>query len=713
MTINSPHSIKELLHPRNVAIVGASGDISKWGGRLLSYMSKHPVEGRVFPINPKGEILMGVQSYPSLGDCPEPVDMAVLLVPGTRALASVKECAANGVKSVIAITSGFAETGPEGLAMEQQLVAEARKGGMRLIGPNCMGLLNTHHNLAATTAVTMAYVDKLPRGPIGMASQSGALMGAMLARGVDTGAGFSSMVSLGNQADVDQNDIFDYLIDDPKTEIIALYIEAVKGPARFVELLNRARQVGKPVLIVKSGRTAAGERAVMSHTASLAGAWASFEAICRAYGAYLFDNVFDLLAGAQLMARGQRMRKPGVAVFSGSGGGGALFVDSLDEIGLELPALSERTREGISEVLPPSHRELPIDFGVINHAAAPDPRFGDAIATTLGHVMEDEEVGAGIVFLTTQPNMDKVADSTVRVGEQCGKPLLFVHGASTVGDIARQFLRGKGYGYVESPNDAISVLSALWKRERPLASDNAPVSAFSIPADLGTGYLTEPDARRLLSAAGIPVTPWQSVSSIDYAIDVAATMDVPVVIKAVSPTLVHKSDVGAVKLNLDSDQAVRSACNDIAAALKKEGHELTGYLVTPMIRADAELIVGLQRDPEFGPMVMVGAGGVLVELMQDVQLCPAPLTREQAGAMLDRLRCKPLLDGWRGSKPVNREQLVDILVGIGQLAMQMPGLTELDINPLFIADGQLLAADARAVIADGELLAADDAAVVA
>lgn len=231
------------------------------------------------------------------------------------------------------------------------------------------------------------------------------------------------------------------------------------------------------------------------------------------------------------------------------------------------------------------------------------------------------------------------------------------------------------------------------------ASMDAPSPSFQLPHNSGTGYLTEPNARRLLTAAGIPTTPWQEVASIAQAVEVAATMQSAVVIKAVSPTLVHKSDVGAVKLNIVGEQAVRGACGEIAAALKKAGHELTGYLVTTMVRADAELIVGLQRDPEFGPMVMVGAGGVLVELMKDVQLCPAPLSPEQAGAMLDGLRCKPLLDGWRGSKLVDRAQLVDILVRIGQLAIQMPNLTELDINPLFIANGELVAADARAMLA--------------
>lgn len=694
-------SVRELLHPRSVAIVGASGDEAKWGGRLLRYMTSHRIAGELYPINPKAEELMGVQSYASLADCPTSVDMAILLVPNTRALSAIEDCVANGVGCAIAITAGFAEMGEEGRALEQKLVTVARHGGMRLIGPNCMGLLNTHHNLAATTAVSMGYVDTLPVGSIGMASQSGALMGAMLARGLDVGAGFSTMVSLGNQADIDQNDIFEYLIEDPATEIIALYIEAVKDPQRFVDLLKRAQAAAKPVLVVKSGRSAAGERAVKSHTASLAGAWSSFEAICRTHGVYLFDNVFDLVNAAMLLQRGTKMGSSGVAVFSGSGGGGALFVDALDEVGLTLPELSADTKKSLDPVLPDSHQELPIDFGVINHAAASDPKYGNAIGTAIGRVMEDPKVGAGIVFMTTQPNMDMIARSAINVGIQCGKPLLFVHGASNVGDIARQVLREERYGYVESPNDAIKVMSALWKREAMPMADPATIQdlpAFSIPEDLGSEYLLETDARRLLEAVGVPTTPWRFARNVDEAVVAARQLGGTVVVKAVSPTLIHKSDVGAVKLNLSDAAAVSKACDEIAVALRKNSHELSGYLVTTMMHADAELILGIQRDPEFGPMIMVGAGGVLVELMKDVQLCPAPLSSAQAAAMLDGLRCKPMLDGWRGRKPVDRPKLIDVLVRLGALATSLPNLAELDINPLMVVDGNVVAADARVVL---------------
>ncbi len=697
-------SVRQWLHPRSVAIVGASEDEAKWGGRLLRYMTRHRIAGELYPVNARADTLLGHPSYASVSDCPGPVDMAILLVPSHHALAAVNDCVAKGVGCAVAITAGFAETGEAGLGQERELVAAARAGGMRLIGPNCMGLMNAHHNLAATTGVVMGQIDQLPAGGIGLASQSGALMGAMLSRGIDIGARFSTTVSVGNQCDVDQNDIFEYLIDDPLTEIVCLYLEGVKDAPRFAALLARAQAAAKPVLIAKSGRSEAGERAVRSHTASLAGAWPAFEAVCRAYGVYLFDSIFDLLHGAQMLQRPALVSAPGVAVFSGSGGGGALLVDALEPMGLPLPALSANTKERLASVLPASHRELPLDFGMLKHGATPDPVYGQAAGTAMGRIMEDDAVGAGIVLLTTQPNMGAVAEMALTVGRNCGKPLLFVQGAGNAGQAARDIWREAGYGYVESPHDALHVIAALMRRAatpQVQAHDSALARpALPVPDTLPGGYLSEPDARCLIEAAGIPTTRWVHAENASQAVAAARSLGGEVVVKAVSPTLVHKSDIGAVRLALQGDDAVRLACAQIDAALAANGHTLDGYLVTEMVHAEAELILGVQNDPDFGPMVLVGAGGVLVELMKDVQLCPAPLSPAQARAMLSRLRCRPLLEGWRGRPPVDLDRLANTLVQLGQLATTLgPRLQELDINPLMIVDGRILAADARAVLA--------------
>ena len=694
-------TVRDILHPRSVAIVGASDSEQKWGGRLLRYMLRHRHDGPLYPINARASELMGLPAYPSLLDCPGPVDLAILLVPREHVRAAVEDCVAKGVGCALCITAGFAETGDQGRADENELVAMARAGGVRLIGPNCMGLMNAHHKLCATTGVVMGTLDQLPAGGIGMASQSGALMGAMISRGVDIGAGFSSTVSVGNQADLDLNDFFEYLIDDPKTEVITLYMEGVKDAPRFTALLERAAAAGKPVCIAKSGRSEAGAKAAASHTASLAGSWSAFEASCRRWGVYLFETIYDLLQGALLLQRGKRAASNRVAIFSGSGGGGALLTDALEAHGLRLAELSEATQQAVAAVLPATHRQLPFDFGMLNHAAAPDPQVaGGSIGIALDRALHDDGVDAGILLLTTQPGQELVVQAAMAAADRSSKPLLFVQGAGNHGEIARQMLRAAGHGYFDSPHDALKVLEVLTTRREPEPPTEV-LPGIQVPADLPGGFLTEPDARRLLEAAGIPTTRWQFTADTEAAVQAARALGDAVAIKAVSARIVHKSDIGGVKLGLRGDAAVRQACNDIAAAARAAGVEtLDGFLVTEMWRADTELILGVQRDPDFGPLVMVGAGGVLVELMKDVQLAPAPLSHATARAMLGRLRCLPLLTGYRGRPAADLDAIADTMVRLGALAADTSArLSELDINPLFIAGDRIAAADARATLA--------------
>lgn len=701
LAVKPNQSVRQILHPQSVAIVGASESEEKWGGRLLRYMLKHRHAGALYPINAKSSQLLGIPAYASLQDCPGPVDLAILLVPQGNVLAAIEDCVAKKIGCALCITAGFAETGPAGRAMEEQIVATARAGGVRLIGPNCMGLMNAQHNLCATTGVVVGGIDRLPAGGIGLASQSGALMGAMLSRGIDVGAGFSSMVSVGNQADLDLNDFFEYLIDDPATDVACLYMEAVKDAARFTALLERAARAGKPVCIAKSGRSEAGARAAASHTASLAGAWPAFEATCRRWGVYMFETIYDLLHGAQVLQRGKRATSRGIAVFSGSGGGGALLADALEAEQLELPHLSAQTQTALAQVLPATHRELPLDFGMLNHMTPPDPEVaGGSVGIALDRSMQDDAVGAGILLLTTQPQQLRVAEAALSAGNRSSKPLLFIQGAGNHGDEARKFLRAAGYGYLDSPHDALKVVSALSSRTEPEPAAGAtPGVAF--PEGLAAGFVTEPDARRLIEAAGIPTTRWHFAKTTDAAVAAAQKLGGAVAIKAVSASIIHKSDVGAVKLNIEGDDQVRSACEAIAAAARAAGvPELDGWLVTEMWKADTELILGIQHDPDFGPMVMVGAGGVLVELLKDVQLAPAPLSHATARAMLDALKSRVLLTGFRGRPPANLDAIADALVRLGALAVASRGrLLELDINPLFVAGDRIVAADARATLA--------------
>lgn len=691
-------SLAQILNARSVAVIGASDDVTKWGGRALAILCQHDVPSAVYPVNPKAETLMGLKSYATIGDCPAPVDIAMILVPQAVIPDTLRQCAQAGVGCAIVVTSGFAEAGADGRAIEAQMRDEARQVGMRIIGPNCIGILNAQSNMLASTAVALCTIERAPAGHIGFASQSGALMGSMLARGVDVGAGFSSLISLGNQCDIDLNDCFDYLINDPNTHVICLYVEALRDPQAFRGLLRRARVCHKPVAICKSGRSEAGERAVQSHTASMAGAYAAFEAVCRSEGAYLFDNVSDLLDGAMLIQRGAKLEGPAVAVFSGSGGAGALLVDALDAYGFKTPRLSQATVDALADVLPASNRQSPIDFGTLLPLKGSHPSGEDAFGVALQTVLADPGVDGGLVLLTSQPTMSKVAHATQRVGVRADKPLLYIHIAGSIGDEARQAMRETGYGFVESQTDALQIYTALRRQSRMPPSQIAEPTPnpMKLPKR-NTGFLTEPQARELLTGAGIAVTPWRLAATPDEAVNAHAELDCACVMKAVSRTLVHKSDIGAVKLNLRTTGDIRQACESIGQSVTQAGHALEGFLVTSMLAAQAELIVGIQRDPSLGPLVVIGAGGTLVELLHDVQMMPAPVDPAQAHAMIADLRCLPLLKGWRGSKPADLDSLAAIIVTMGRLAVEDSALQELDINPLMLVDGQFVAADARAV----------------
>lgn len=690
----SSEEVRRILHPRSIAIIGASDDEAKWSGRFMGYLRKHGVPDAmaVYPINPRSDTILGMKAYKRVVDCPGPVDMAILLLPRDKSAAALEDCATKGVHSIIAITAGYAEAGEDGRLAQEAMVAQAHAAGSRVIGPNCMGLLNTHHQLVATTAMVMGAIDVLPKGPIGIASQSGALMGVMLARGVDIGAGFSSTISVGNQGDLDINDFLGYLIDDPKTEVVCLYIEEVRDPARFARLLAKAKAQGKPVLIVKAGRTSAGAVAVSSHTASMAGPYGIFEAVCRAAGAYLFETPLDMLQAALVLSRGSVMTNANVAVFSGSGGGNALLVDQMEGSGMALATLSDSTKALLAPHLGPMGAVLPVDTASLT--AVP---FGDSpMEQVIGAVMQDPNVGAGVFLMTTQPNMEQVAKAVQAAGTRTSKPLVFVHAASNVGQAARDLLKSTRYGFVESPHDAMAVLKALNDRRRfPLSGEAAAPTAAA--AKLPSGYLNEPAARSLLESHGIPTSRWQVAMTREQCVSACRELGFPMVAKAVSTVVVHKSDHGLVKVRLSDEAAVLTAFDELQRAMDGLGAPFEGVLLTEMVDVDFELIAGIKVDPGFGPMLLVGSGGVLVEVFKDSKLAQAPVTPAQAMALIADLKCLPLLQGYRGKAAADMDELCGLLVKLSELAWACKDqLTELDINPLALSKGRLVALDARA-----------------
>lgn len=688
--------ISRIVSPQSVAIIGASESTDKFGGRILHYLIKHGYEGRILPINPRGGMLRGLAAYPAIGDAPGPIDLAILAVPANALLQQIDDCAKAGVGACIVITAQLAEFDAAGAELERQITEVARSQGMRLIGPNCLGVINPVHKAALTSSLSME-LDRLRAGPIAIVSQSGALMATMLNLATDYGAGFSRCVSLGNQADIEFCDVFEYLIEDEATRIICAYVEGLKSPQRFIELARKARAAGKPVLAVKTGRSEAGVIAAKSHTASLAGAFATFEAAARAAGVILLDDPEGMALAADALARLGPATGDGIGLASGSGGGAGIMADRVSERGLRLAHYSPDTIDRLAEWFPPSRLHNPTDLG--GGKIFTLEGMGQAVET----ILAEPDVGLMIQVLTTQPMMTKAALMMADVQRRSGKPMLYVITAASTGNDARAGLLEAGFPYYDRLDDALRVADALvqdWHARQALTHTSPPRLAAppTLPA-LKPGQLTEPQAKALFAQWGVPVTRDETVTDADAAIRAAERIGYPVVLKGVNDTIVHKSDLGLVHLNLRDADAVRAAFNEVQAILARHGGG--SAVVQEMARGEVELIVGARWDEEFGPMVLTGFGGVLVEVLKDVQLAPAPVTPAVAEAMLRRLKMWPVLEGVRGRPAADVAAVVDAIVRISWLAHDLgPKLAELDINPLIVraAGKGAVAADGRATI---------------
>jgi acetyl-CoA synthetase (ADP-forming) len=685
--------------PRSVAVVGASDDVGKFGGRVVHYLLKHGFPGRILPINPNRATIRGLPAYPRVSAAPEPPDVAILAVPASALEAQITDCAAAGVGACIIITGKLAEAGPDGAALQDRVLAIARDAGMRLVGPNCLGIFNPVDRAMLSSSLALEEDDYRPGG-IGMVSQSGALMGTLLSFGHRHGARFSRCVSVGNQADLALEDFLDFLVADDATRAIALYVEGLRDPRRFRALLGVARAAGTPVFIVKAGRSEAGAAAARSHTDSLAGAFAAFEATCRAEGAVVMED-----PQAMVLAADAALRLPplpaaglGIAPIASSGGSTVTFADMLPGRGLRLATMAPATRAVLARWMPESHIHLPVDTGSFHEGTS-----GDGLADCIRAFMADPDVGAIAVPMTTQPDMPGRAALLPPLARAGGKPLFYVMAAGAVGDAARAVMRAADFPFLDRMSDALAVIHALDEaaagRVVPPAPTR-PAGMTPLPI-LPVGALTEGEAKRLVAACGIPVTREAPARSADEAVAMARSIGYPVVLKGVSRAVVHKSDAGLVRLDLRDADALRAAFADVAARL---GPEAEGCVVQEMARGVAELFLGATHDPHFGPMVLVGAGGVLVEVLQDVRMAPAPISADQARAMIEGLRIAPVLAGRRGPA-ADVAGAAEALSRLSWLAADLgPRLVTLDINPLILrAAGQgAIAVDARATLAKEE-----------
>ena len=703
------HALEIFFSPRSVAVVGASEREDSVGRAVLWNLVQSPFGGTVFPVNAKRGNVLGIKAYPSVGAVPEPVDLAVVVTPAATVPGVIRECAAAGVRGAIILSAGFKETGAEGARLEEEVLAIARAARMRIIGPNCLGVMSPLSGLNATLAGAMAR-----KGEVAFLSQSGALQAAILDWSIQENVGFSAFVSLGSMLDVGWGDLIDYLDHDGRTKSILIYMESI-GDARA--FLSAAREVAlrKPIIVLKGGRTAQAARAAASHTGSLAGSDEVLTAAFRRSGVLRVDTIADLFNMADTLSKQPRPRGRRLGILSNAGGPGVLATDALVSGGGELAQLPAATIEKLSTVLP-AHwsRGNPID--VLGDADA--QRYEKALAISF----EDTANDGLLVILTPQKMAEPTATATVLTPFaklHPGKPLL----ASWMGggEVAagRRILSDAGIPTFDHPDTAARIFNYMWKYsynlrglyETPaLAEETAGAheKAFEIVRAVrsqGRTLLTELESKRVLAAYGIATVDTRAAASADEAAAEAEAIGYPVVLKLNSRTITHKSDVGGVRLDLRNAAEVRQAFTGIRGRVSAADFE--GVTVQQMIRAQGyELIVGSTVDPQFGPVLLFGAGGVLVEVFQDRSLALPPLNTTLARRLMEQTKIYQVLQGARGRPAVDLAELEKLLVRFSQLVVEQRAIREIDLNPLLASPEQLIALDARIVLHDASI--ADD-----
>jgi acetate---CoA ligase (ADP-forming) len=691
-------AVRRFLAPRSVAVIGASRARGTVGGEIFHNLLETGFEGVVYPVNPAAEVVQSVRSYPSITEVPGDVDLAVIAVPSGAVASVARDCAAKSVPALVVVSAGFAEVGSEGQERQRELVEICRGAGMRLIGPNCLGILSTSRDtrLNATFAPAMP-----PAGNVGFLSQSGALGLAFIDLAADRSLGLSSFASIGNRADITGNDLLEYWEDDPQTDVALLYIESFSDPRRFSRV---ARRVGrrKPVAVVKSGRSHAGARATSSHTgALLAASDVTVDALCEQAGVTRTDTLGDLLDVASLLANQPLPGGPRVAIVTNAGGPGIMCADACEAAGLEIPPLPDALREELRGFLAP-------EAGLGNPVDMIATATADQYRRTIGAIAAWAGVDALIVIFV-RPLLTRAEDVAEAVREAVGElgrklpvQAVFMSGADHAA-----MARDGGIPTYLYPEDAARALARVMRhvrwRERPrsdppsfpdLRGDEA---AAIIAEALGRGadWLSTPEVMRLMSCYGIPVAEWEAAADPVTAGHVADRLGGRVALKAVGPQLLHKSELGAVRTGLEGGAEVSWAAVEMDEALAREHVERESFVVQSMVGAGVEMIVGVVGDALFGPVVACGAGGVQAELLKDVSVRISPLSREDASAMIRSLATYPLLTGYRGSEAADIAALEDVVLRTSTMVEAHHEIAELDLNPLVATANGAVAVDAR------------------
>ena len=691
--------LDHILKPRAVAVVGASTRPHTIGNDLLKRLLEYGFKGHIYPVNPKGGEIEGLRAYTSVNELPDGVDLAVIVVNAKFVLSTVDECAARGIKGLVVISAGFKETGGEGRQLEEALAAKVRANGMRMVGPNCLGVVNTNPNVR----LDACFAESLPvAGDIGFVSQSGALGGGILNILKDLNVGFAQFISIGNQADVNAETALEYWENDPDVKQILLYMESIPDPANFRKLATRISKK-KPIVALKAGRSAAGASAASSHTGSLAGGDRAADALLKQSGVIREMSLKDLFSTAKVFANCPIPKGDRVAIVTNSGGPGIMATDAVCEFGMQMAPISDETKAELRSFLPAAASvKNPVDM----IASAPLEHYRRTVETVLADPNVDMVMVIYLPFLGLK-DID-VARELMRIrADHPEKPIVgvFMTKSEFFQQLSEMKVTVPFYMYSEEAAEAFCRLNQqrLWQArpegvvpQRPMDEGRA-LSIFKAAAAEGRRELTTRESLEVLDACRSGMAHSEA-----EAVELAARVGYPIVMKMTSKSTSHKTDVGGVRVGIADEAQLRAEYQDLLAKLEAKGllEGLEGVIIQEMVKSKRELVTGIATDPQMGPMIMFGLGGVFVEVLKDVAFRIAPLTDIDAQELIRSVKAVKLLEGARGMIPAQMDKVEDTLLRISQLADQHRFVKELDINPLMVSDkdGEPIAVDARIAI---------------
>ena len=692
--------------PKGVAVIGATPDRFGGGRNLLINLSLG-YDGPIYPVNPKYDELFDKKCYPSILDVPDPIDLALVFIPARAVPAVLEQCIARGVRGAILECSGFAEIGSEGKALQDHCLSIARKGGLRLWGPNCMGLIDLSKKYVFSFIQPESWEGTFNPGGVSLIVQSGLLSGGFITTLMaNKSLGLAKACSIGNKCDVEETELLEYFLKDPATKVIAMYLESIPNGKRFFEM---ARSSQKPIVVLKGGKMPSGARASASHTGSLAGNYEVVRGALEQAGVYQSDDFFEMVDMARCLEKGFPLprsleRKPQIAVLTYSGAAGIVNSDYLEKYGLALAELSPQTLRRLEEISPPwMPIKNPVDFYPTMEQMGQRKAYQAGIAI----LHEAPEVDGIIVhmFPPAGSKTTKLAEMLSRIpasGPQ--KPILFwVFGSGEGYENTRLTLEELGYPVYFEIHRLSKIMADLFEGRQKITVSALPALS-EIPvvlkeeiqnrAKTGPRILDEQESKKWLKDAGLTVVEEKTAGRMEEVLSAAQELGYPVVLKGLQEGLVHKTEAGLVRLNLNTPEQVVSACQQMGV----EGNRPASFLVQPMLKGDLELIAGIIRDPQFGPAVMLGLGGVRAEIYKDVVFRLVPLNPADVYRMVSKLKGQVLFKGFRGSTPVDMDLLAQWLIRLGEMALSLEQIREIDVNPLLIVDGRPIAVDASIIL---------------